>query len=73
MSHTSSPPTMCRSSGDPKIGGELTKHYSQPYFIPPQPESEETRISWIFMGSPGPGAFMHVSAHNWRNNTRGHA
>lgn len=58
---------MCRSSADPKIGSELVKHYSKPYFIPPQPETEEPRTSWIFMGSPGPGAFMHVRRRDWRS------
>lgn len=52
---------MHRSSADTTIWSELANHYSKPYFIPPQPETEEPRTSWIFMGSPGPGAFMHVS------------
>ena len=49
-----------RSTNDPVIGKEINKHFSTPYFLSPQP-SIENRIAWIFMGSPGPGAYMHVS------------
>lgn len=42
------------------IGEELRRHFSAPYFIPPQPPEANT-ICWIFMGLPGQGAFMHVS------------
>ncbi|GFS05040.1 JmjC domain-containing protein 4 [Elysia marginata] len=37
----------------------LRQHYGRPYFLPTQSESSKT--DWIFMGSPGYGAHMHVS------------
>ena len=36
----------------------LRKHYQRPYFLPVTAESEKT--DWIFMGSHGYGAPMHV-------------
>lgn len=37
----------------------LRKHYSKPYFLPER--SESSRTDWIFMGTSGFGAHMHVS------------
>lgn len=37
----------------------LRKHYQRPYFLPP--DAEAKRLDWIFMGSKGYGAPMHVS------------
>ncbi|XP_066583333.1 uncharacterized protein [Prorops nasuta] len=46
------------SNCDNKIGAVLRKHYQRPYFLPVTAESEKT--DWIFMGSHGYGAPMHV-------------
>ena len=36
----------------------LRNHYKRPYFLPT--ESEMSRIDWIFMGTPGYGASIHI-------------
>jgi histone arginine demethylase JMJD6 len=36
----------------------LKKHYARPYFLPD--ESEMSKLDWIFMGTPGYGADMHI-------------
>ena len=41
------------------VGATLRQHYQRPYFLPDTAESEKT--DWLFMGSPGYGAPMHVS------------
>lgn len=46
------------SNCDEKIGAILRQHYQRPYFLPATAESEKT--DWIFMGSYGYGAPMHV-------------
>ncbi|XP_043264834.1 uncharacterized protein LOC122404702 [Colletes gigas] len=46
------------SNCDEKVGNVLRQHYQRPYFLPPTAESEKT--DWIFMGSHGYGAPMHV-------------
>ncbi|XP_011298259.1 uncharacterized protein [Fopius arisanus] len=46
------------SNCDENIGTVLRQHYHRPYFLPPLAESEKT--DWIFMGSSGYGAPMHV-------------
>ncbi|XP_060815186.1 uncharacterized protein LOC132906740 [Bombus pascuorum] len=46
------------SNCDEEIGGVLRKHYQRPYFLPVTAETEKT--DWIFMGSQGYGAPMHV-------------
>ncbi|CAK9799342.1 hypothetical protein ANTQUA_LOCUS1995 [Anthophora quadrimaculata] len=46
------------SNCDEKIGNVLRQHYRRPYFLPVTAESEKT--DWIFMGSHGYGAPMHV-------------
>ena len=51
--------TPCRSTYDPIISEALNEHISTPYFIPASLTDQE--MSWIFMGSPGPGANIHVS------------
>ena len=38
----------------------LRGYYSRPYFLPPL--SESSRTDWIFMGTSGLGAHMHVNA-----------
>lgn len=47
-----------RSNCDEKIGVILRQHYQRPYFLPVTAESKKT--DWIFMGSNGYGAPMHV-------------
>jgi len=47
-----------RSNCDEKIGVILRQHYQKPYFLPTTAESKKT--DWIFMGSNGYGAPMHV-------------
>ena len=51
---------VCRSTGDKDIGESLSEHVDIPPFIP-YTISEDVSLSWIFMGSPGPGANLHVS------------
>ncbi|KZC14247.1 PREDICTED: uncharacterized protein LOC107192338 [Dufourea novaeangliae] len=46
------------SNCDEKIGSTLRQYYQRPYFLPSTAESEKT--DWIFMGSHGYGAPMHV-------------
>ncbi|XP_013387081.1 uncharacterized protein LOC106156398 [Lingula anatina] len=46
------------SNCDPMAANILRKHYSRPYFLPKLAESSKT--DWIFMGSPGYGANMHI-------------
>ncbi|RWS17717.1 uncharacterized protein B4U79_13990 [Dinothrombium tinctorium] len=46
------------SNCNPQTANILRKHYEKPYFLPHS--SESSRIDWIFMGSPGYGAHLHV-------------
>lgn len=46
------------SNCDEEIGSLLRQHYHRPYFLPATAETEKT--DWIFMGSHGYGAPMHV-------------
>ncbi|GFO25410.1 Jmjc domain-containing protein 4 [Plakobranchus ocellatus] len=46
------------SNCDSTAGEVLRQHYGRPYFLPP--ESESSNTDWLFMGSPGYGAHMHV-------------
>ncbi|XP_012261608.2 uncharacterized protein LOC105689271 [Athalia rosae] len=46
------------SNCNEEIGTVLRQHYDTPYFLPATAESEKT--DWIFMGSSGYGAHMHV-------------
>ncbi|XP_046620673.1 uncharacterized protein LOC124305371 [Neodiprion virginianus] len=46
------------SNCDGEIGATLREHYDIPYFLPETAETEKT--DWIFMGSSGYGAHMHV-------------
>ncbi|XP_037076773.1 uncharacterized protein LOC119097936 [Pollicipes pollicipes] len=47
------------SSCDSAAGNELRRHYTRPYFLPET--AELSRLDWIFMGTPGFGAHLHVS------------
>ncbi|KAL8585751.1 hypothetical protein ACOMHN_040533 [Nucella lapillus] len=46
------------SNCDASAGNVLRQHYRRPYFLPANAESSKT--DWIFMGSPGYGAHMHI-------------
>ncbi|XP_050395218.1 uncharacterized protein LOC126814229 [Patella vulgata] len=55
------------------IGSILRRHYSRPYFLPVLAESSKT--DWIFMGSPGYGANLHidnVGNPSWQAQITGH-
>lgn len=47
------------SNCDDLAARTLREHYSRPYFLPETAENK--KVDWIFMGSPGYGAKMHVS------------
>ncbi|CAD5115317.1 DgyrCDS4304 [Dimorphilus gyrociliatus] len=60
------------SNCDPFATTELRNHYSKPYFLPRF--SESSRTDWIFMGSPGYGASMHidrVGKPSWQAQVKG--
>uniref|UniRef100_K1QFK1 Uncharacterized protein n=1 Tax=Magallana gigas TaxID=29159 RepID=K1QFK1_MAGGI len=44
-----------------KVATVLRQHYNRPYFLPV--DSKSSRVDWIFMGGPGPGAFVHFSLY----------
>ncbi|XP_064122537.1 uncharacterized protein LOC135226756 [Macrobrachium nipponense] len=46
------------SNCDSSAANILRRHYERPYFLPQSAESSKT--DWIFMGSPGYGAHLHV-------------
>lgn len=46
------------SNCDSTAANILRQHYQKPYFLPRIAESSKT--DWIFMGSPGYGAHMHI-------------
>jgi len=52
-----------RSNCDSAAANILRTHYSRPYFLPD--EAESSRTDWIFMGSPGFGARLHVSLEDF--------
>ncbi|GAB1597742.1 uncharacterized protein LOC115211048 [Argonauta hians] len=58
LTDTSNPWYIGWSNCDIIAGGILRQHYSKPYFLPAYSESSKT--DWIFMGTPGYGAKMHV-------------
>ncbi|OPL33630.1 hypothetical protein AM593_03341, partial [Mytilus galloprovincialis] len=47
-----------RSNCDNSAANILRQHYTRPYFLPEFSESSKT--DWIFMGSPGYGAHLHI-------------
>ncbi|XP_049954702.1 uncharacterized protein LOC126470740 [Schistocerca serialis cubense] len=60
------------SNCDDRIARILREHYTRPYFLPPTAENKNT--DWIFIGSPGYGAHMHVDnvGHpSWQAQLRG--
>ncbi|XP_075734164.1 uncharacterized protein LOC119176900 [Rhipicephalus microplus] len=46
------------SNCNPSVANVLRKHYQTPYFLPAY--SEGSTLDWIFMGSPGYGAHLHI-------------
>lgn len=46
------------SNCDSETADVLRQHYARPYFLPER--SESSRTDWIFMGTAGLGAHMHV-------------
>lgn len=46
------------SNCDNSAANILRQHYTRPYFLPEFSESSKT--DWIFMGSPGYGAHLHI-------------
>ncbi|CAL8070830.1 unnamed protein product [Orchesella dallaii] len=46
------------SNCDAETSHILRQHYQRPYFLPETAES--THADWIFMGTPGRGAHMHI-------------
>ncbi|XP_045034123.1 uncharacterized protein LOC116928992 [Daphnia magna] len=60
------------SNCDSQTADVLRRHYSRPYFLPER--SESSRTDWIFMGTAGLGAHMHVdhvSLPSWQAQCRG--
>ncbi|BFZ19629.1 hypothetical protein BsWGS_22668 [Bradybaena similaris] len=58
---------------DPNTGSFLRKFYTRPYFLPPH--SESLQSDWVFMGSPGFGANLHIDAvghPSWQAQISGH-
>ena len=47
-----------RSNCDAEASDILRQHYERPYFLPETAES--THADWLFMGTPGYGAHMHI-------------
>ncbi|CAG0924519.1 unnamed protein product, partial [Notodromas monacha] len=45
-------------SCDSEANEILRRYYQRPYFLPKT--SESTKMDWIFMGTPGFGAHMHI-------------
>lgn len=62
MKDKSSPWYIGWSNCDLSAANTLRQHYSRPYFLPQQSESSKT--DWIFMGSPGYGASLHIDYVN---------
>ncbi len=50
--------TFCRSNCHPGVAARLRKLFPRPNFLPD--DSSSSAIDWIFIGSPGLGASMHV-------------
>lgn len=48
------------SNCDPHAANILRQHYSRPYFL--SSEMESSRTDWLFMGTPGYGAHMHIDS-----------
>ncbi|KAF4530602.1 hypothetical protein B566_EDAN006808 [Ephemera danica] len=60
------------SNCDERVARTLRQHYSKPYFLPRNAETKQ--LDWIFMGSPGYGAHMHVDSvghGSWQAQLRG--
>ena len=49
-----------RSNCDDRVKRKLRKLYTPPEFVK-LTEADAENLDWVFMGSTGPGAFIHVS------------
>uniref|UniRef100_T1JIM1 Cupin-like domain-containing protein n=1 Tax=Strigamia maritima TaxID=126957 RepID=T1JIM1_STRMM len=61
------------SNCDSSVANALRKHYERPYFLPADAESSKT--DWVFMGSPGYGAHLHIDHvvnPSWQAQISGH-
>ncbi|CAN7991987.1 unnamed protein product [Ixodes hexagonus] len=61
------------SNCDAGVADVLRRHYASPYFLPQH--SEGSTLDWVFMGSPGYGAHLHidhVGKPSWQAQIRGH-
>ena len=50
----------------------LRKYYTRPYFL--SPDMESSRTDWLFMGTPGHGAHIHIDNikhSSWQAQIRG--
>lgn len=56
--HWTSPWYVGWSNCNNQASKTLRRHYKRPYFLPD--DSEMSRVDWIFMGTPGYGADMHI-------------
>ena len=54
---------LSRSNCDPEAASTLREYYTRPYFL--SQDMESSRTDWIFMGTPGYGAHMHVCIKNY--------
>ncbi|CAL4086453.1 unnamed protein product, partial [Meganyctiphanes norvegica] len=60
------------SNCDSSAANLIRQHYSLPYFLPE--EAETSKTDWIFMGTPGYGAHLHidhVGNPSWQAQIRG--
>ncbi|XP_047738516.1 uncharacterized protein LOC108669977 [Hyalella azteca] len=60
------------SNCDSAAANELRQHYTRPYFLPEA--SEASKMDWIFMGTKGYGAHLHidhVGKPSWQAQIRG--
>lgn len=48
------------SNCDPEAASTLRGYYTRPYFL--SKDMESSRTDWIFMGTPGYGAHMHIDS-----------
>lgn len=48
------------SNCDPQAANRLRQYYDRPYFL--SQEMESSRTDWIFMGTPGYGAHIHIDS-----------
>ncbi|XP_066993606.2 uncharacterized protein [Anabrus simplex] len=57
---------------DERAAAILRQHYGRPYFLPPS--GENTKLEWIYLGSPGYRETMHIDVveqPSWQAQLRG--